>query len=70
MGDTSQLFSGSTTYEIMKALDELGHSLGKALEIAWTIDSEECATTGEMFAQYEERVGEIIEMKRTIAVML
>lgn len=57
------------TLEVWTALDELGHSMARALELAWKIDSGECATTGQLFAAYDERVTEIRQMKRMIGAV-
>jgi hypothetical protein len=66
MGNTAPLSNLNATSEILEALDELGHSLARALQTAWQIDSGECSVTSEMFAAYDARVSELRQMKQFI----
>jgi hypothetical protein len=52
--------------EIFDALDELRHTMSRALALALSIDDGECAPSMEMVATFDYRMAEIRTMKQTI----
>jgi|WetSurMetagenome_2_1015567.scaffolds.fasta_scaffold679414_2 hypothetical protein len=56
----------SEVESICDALDELRHTMSRALTLALSIDDGECAPSMEMVAYFAHRMEEIRTMKQTI----